>query len=128
MDACRRDFEQAPATARAGANSRGFGPRATARPVRAVALVFAWEEDPVLLSIRPTRDAAMLDAMARVLRTALLTGRSVASVVTELGDARLKRLYFSRGLPPFIYDGVPAPVRHRIPTQLQQALGRRRAR
>lgn len=97
-------------------------------PIRAVALVFTWEGDPVLLSIQPTRDTTMLDAVARLIRMALLTHRSVASLVIEAGDNELKRLYFSRRLPRFIYDGVPAPVRHRVPSELVGALGRRRRR
>ncbi len=101
---------------------------APAQPIRAVALLFARDADPVLLSIRPTLDTAMLDAMARLVRSALLTRRSVASLVTEAGDAELKRLYFARALPRFIYDGVPAPVRHRIPEELRAALGRRARR
>jgi hypothetical protein len=93
------------------------------RPVRALALVFAWEEDPVLLSIQPTLDTEMLDAVARLIRAALITRRSIAHLVTEHGDDEMKRLYFSRRLPRFIYDGIPAPVRHRVPAELQQAVG-----
>jgi hypothetical protein len=103
-------------------------PPAPGSPLRAIALLFARDEDPVLLSIRPTLDTAMLDAVARLIRGALLTGRTVANLVTEAGDAELKRLYFARALPRFIYDGVPAPVRHRVPEALRSALGHRRSR
>jgi hypothetical protein len=101
------------------------------RPIRAIALVFAWEADPVLLSIQPTTDMGMLDAVARLIRTAMLTRRTIATLVTDFGDDDLKRRYFARSLPRFVYDGIPAPVRHRIPLQLQEAFGhggRRRSR
>ncbi len=102
-------------------------PSPPGQPVRAVALVFAWENDPILLPIRPTVDMRMLDAAARLIRTALLTGQTVAAVATELGDVEVKRLYFSRRLPRFIYEGVPAPVRHRVPAEVHAVLGHRRA-
>jgi hypothetical protein len=127
MVGCRAAFEAgaAPTLAAEPALAPASPPE---RPIRAIALLFARDADPVLLSIRPTLDTSMLDAVARLIRAALLTSRSVASLVTEAGDDRIKRLYFSRTLPRFIYDGVPAPVRHRIPPTLQAALGHRRPR
>jgi hypothetical protein len=125
MEACRTDLA---GPAPGGDPATAPAPAPASRPIRAVALVFTWEGDPVLLSIQPTADTEMLEAMARLLRMAMLTRRSVASLVTEAGGEHLKRLYFSRKLPRFIYDGVPAPVRHRIPMELQEALGRRRRR
>jgi hypothetical protein len=126
MEACRADLA-GPAPGAGGDPATAPAP-SPSRPIRAVALVFAWEGDPVLLPIQPTVDTEMLEAMARLIRMAMLTRRSVANLVTEAGDEPLKRLYFSRKLPRFIYDGVPAPVRHRIPTELQEALGKRRRR
>jgi hypothetical protein len=126
MNVCRVEFE------RGRPESEPAAPRVVPeRPIRAIALVFAWEEDPVLLSIQPTTDLGMLDAVARLIRTAMLTRRTIATLVTDFGDDDLKRRYFARGLPRFVYDGIPAPVRHRIPLQLQEAFGhggRRRSR
>jgi hypothetical protein len=125
MSACRSDFSIAE-PASVSANSADTPPLSTVpptKPIRALALIFAWEQDPVLLSIQPTLDTEMLDTVARLIRTAMLTRRSVASLVTEHGDDHLKRLYFSRCLPRFIYEGIPAPMRHRIPFELQKALG-----
>jgi len=131
MEACRPDFEASgrlPGHEPDGPVSPPEVPARPERPIRAVALVFEWGADPVLLPIRPTQDLVMLDALARLIRAALLTGRSVASLVTEAGDEELKRLYFSRRLPRFVYDGVPVPVRHRLPARLVEALGRPRRR
>lgn len=127
MEACRADLAS-PAPGAGGDPAAAPAPGPASRPIRAIALVFTWEGDPVLLSIQPTVDTEMLEAVARLIRMAMLTRRSVASLVTDAGDEQLKRLYFSRKLPRFIYDGVPAPVRHRIPTELQEALGHRRRR
>ena len=127
MSVCRVEFEGGRPDGATPATPRD-GPE---RPIRAIALVFAWEEDPVLLSIQPTTDTRMLDAVARLIRTAMLTHRTIATLVTEFGDDDLKRRYFARGLPRFVYDGIPAPVRHRIPAELQEAFGhggRRRSR
>lgn len=128
MSVCRVELE------RGGSEGDAEHPRTLElpeRPIRAIALVFAWGDDPVLLSIQPTADMEMLDAVARLIRTAMLTRRSIATLVTESGDDDLKRRYFARSLPRFVYDGIPAPVRHRIPVELQDAFGhggRRRGR
>lgn len=94
--------------------------------IRAVALVFDWDADPVLLAVNPTRDIEMLDALARLLRAVLLTGHSVAHLATEYGDAKMRRLYFAKRLPRFVYRGIPLPVRSRLPKRLVSAMGSRR--
>lgn len=128
MERCRDELSAALAARDEQPPGAAAPPSPPRLPLRAIALLFARDEDPVLLSIRPTLDTAMLDAVARLIRGALLTGRTVANLVTEVGDAELKRLYFARALPRFIYDGVPAPVRHRVPEALRSALGHRRSR
>jgi hypothetical protein len=120
MNACQADFAPQGVDS---AEAAVVVPDPPERPIRALALVFAWEEDPVLLSIQPTFDTAMLDAVARLIRVALFTHRSIAHLVTESGDDELRRRYFSRGMPRFVYDGIPAPVRHRVPPELRRALG-----
>src|SRR5512138_3908787 len=78
MDACRAELAASPGAADAAPAGAVRGeeehPGPPERPIRAVALVFTWEGDPVLLNIRPTLDTQMLDAMARLIRMALLTG------------------------------------------------------
>jgi hypothetical protein len=85
-----------------------------------VALRLADDEEPLLLPIAPTRDMAALDAAARLLRVAAVTGRSLAELATEHGDARLRRLYFGKRLPAFIYEGAPARVARRLPPPLRR--------
>lgn len=123
MANCKRDFEPAE-----GASAPPLAP--SSRPlsipkheVRAVALVFEWQHDPVLLAVDPTRDIEMLDALARLLRATLVTGYSLAHLATEFGDPRMQRMYFSRRFPRFVYSGIPIPVRNRLPDQLVLAMG-----
>jgi hypothetical protein len=125
MDNCKRDFEPA----NEGASSPppvAPAPRRLSTPehdVRAVALVFDWQHDPVLLAVNATRDIEMLDALARLLRASLLTGQSVAHLATEFGDPAMQRMYFARRFPRFVYSGIPMPVRARLPKQLVSAMG-----
>jgi len=128
MEACRAELASRTMRATSPADDEPRPPAAPDQPLRAVALVFAQDRDPVILAIPPTADTEVLDAAARLLRMALLTRRSIANLVTELGDERLKHLYFSRRLPRFLYEGVPAAVQRRLPAELCQALGRRRRR
>ena len=94
------------------------------RHLRAVALVFDWSDDPVLLAMEPTNDLKMLDALARLMRFALLTGHSIARLVTEHGDDEMKRMFFARRFPRFVYRGIPVSVRKRLPKELVEAMGR----
>jgi hypothetical protein len=120
MAEARTDFEDP-------APEAGGSPRALpsiAEPIRSVALVFDGQVDPVLLGVESTEDAVMLDALARLLRSALITGRSLASLAVDHGDELLRRLYFQRSLPRFVYDGIPSTVRHRVPEALVRAMGK----
>lgn len=94
------------------------------RPIRAVALVFDWEADPVLLAIEPTEDLEVLDVLARLMRYAMITGHSIAKLVTEHGDDEMKRMFFARRFPRFVYRGIPISVRKRLPEELVDAMGR----
>ncbi len=128
MSNCRRDFEPEdtapPATNPPTTTLRS--PRQWSTPrheVRAVALVFEWQDDPVLLAVNPTRDIEMLDALARLLRATLVTGHSVAHLATEFGGPAIQRMYFARRFPRFVYSGIPISARKRLPEQLVAAMG-----
>jgi hypothetical protein len=114
MAACRGDFSP-------GSDEQGVSmiPPPPERPIRAVALVFSQTEQPLLLPIPPTRDTVMLDAAARLIRSAALTGRSIATLAVKHGDERLRRLYLSRCLPDFIYNGVEKTALGRIPEEVR---------
>ena len=111
---------RAASPAEAGARDTAAPPEA---PVRAIALVFDWDDDPVLLAIEPTRDTEMLDALARLLRAALHTGHPVSLLATDFGSLDIKRMYFAKRFPRWVYRGIPATVRHRVPEKLCRALG-----
>lgn len=131
MEACRVDFASPDLVVSETRDSPGRATTALVRrripgadrPIRAIALVFSWAADPVLLAIRPTRDTVMLDALARLLRTALLTGESLAHLATEHGDDQMRRMYFAKQFPRFVYRGIPAPVRSRLPERIVAAMG-----
>jgi hypothetical protein len=129
MARCAADFEP-PKSVDQQSNAEGIDDNAgrelpwCEQEIRAIALVFNWQEDPVLLAIEPTRDGAMLDALARLLRTTLLTGESFSAIVTSYGDDEIKRMYFARRFPRFVYSGIPVPVRKRLPSELVEAMGR----
>ena len=117
MEACRRDFCR---DEQGSARPASAVPPPPERPIRAIALLFSpAEEQPLLLPIPPTRDTVMLDATARLIRSAALTGRSLADLAIEHGDESLRRLYRSGRLPEFIYVGLPEAALVRIPEGLR---------
>jgi hypothetical protein len=125
MALCRADLDD-----EAGASSAS-----TARqvddppdpPIRAVAFVLDWEEQPVLVGIRPTRDMQMLDALARLIRMSLLTGVTAKRLATECGDDEIGRLYEGRRFPGFVYEGIAGPPRERLPHTLKRIFADRRS-
>ena len=123
MRACAADFM---APTEDVATEEKPPPRAPEKSIRAIALVFDWQDDPVLLAINPTKDTAMLDALARLLRGAIITGASVSHLATEYGDDTMKRMYFAKRFPRFVYRGIPATVRPRLPEALWRSVERPR--
>lgn len=116
LEQTRRAFEridEEPGPARAA-------PSAPERLIRAVALVFDWEADPVLVPVEPTRDTVALDATARLLRAALVTGARVADLASCEPD--LLALHAGRRLPAFVYEGLPPAIRGRVPPRLADAV------
>ncbi|MCA9664651.1 MAG: hypothetical protein KC503_03655 [Myxococcales bacterium] len=94
--------------------------------LRAVALIFDWDDDPVLLAIAPTRDIEALACLARLLRAAYLVGSSLALFVNDQGDDQMRRLYFERRFPRFVYAGVPATLQARMPPDFYEVVKPRR--
>jgi len=121
LEACRRDLlgVRSEGDADGGAAAGRTLEPPPARPVRALALIFAADEDPLLLPIEPTRDMAALDAAARLIRAAAVTGRPLAELATDCGDLQLQRLYFARRLPRLIYQGVSPEQARRIPERFR---------
>lgn len=124
LERCRRELageEEVPA----GESSSTTIKALPERPVRAVALLLE-EGDPLLLSIPPTRDMESLDAAARLVRAAVVTGRSIAELATDFGDTRLRELYFRRRLPGFIYEGVSEELALLLPPPVRTIFAARR--
>ncbi len=95
-------------------------------PLQAVALVFNWDDGPLLIAIEPTQNRQMLDALARLLRIGLLKGIPLSTLALDFGDDDLKRLYFSRELPGFVYGALEAEVWERLPAPFRAILPRPR--
>jgi hypothetical protein len=89
-----------------------------------VALLLEGEEAPLLLPVEPTRDMILLDALARLLRVAVLAGERVPSVAIEHGDALERRLAFERRLPRWVYEGLPSHLERRLPPKIRRVLSR----
>jgi hypothetical protein len=126
MEACRVVFFDEGCQSRDGTNlGSNVIPDPPERPIHAVALIFSWAEEPMLLSIEPTKDTQVLDAMARLIRAAMLTGQPISTLVTENGDEEIQQLYFAHKLPSFIYDGIPKALCGKVPVELRAAFGRK---
>jgi len=73
--------------------------------VRDVALLVEGA-DPILLPIAPTDDARLLDALARLVRFAVLRQRPVAEIAARYGGDYERDLVEARRLPAWALDGV----------------------
>jgi hypothetical protein len=79
-------------------------------PIDTLALLHDGTDEPLLLSITPTRDRDELDAIARLMRFAVLRGERMAKVAIEYGGELERRLAFERRLPAWAYDGIDAAL------------------
>ncbi len=77
--------------------------------VRDVALLVEGA-DPILLPIAPTDDARLLDALARLVRFAVLRQRPVAEIAARYGGDYERQLVRESRLPGWALDGVDAPL------------------
>lgn len=91
--------------------------------VRHVALLLDDREEPLVLPIAPTRDVVLLDALARLLRIAVLAGERVPAVAIEYGEELERRLAFERKLPDWVYEGVEPDVAAELPVEVRRVLG-----
>jgi hypothetical protein len=103
-------------------------PPAPASPVARLALLIDGWDEPLLLPVEPTRDVAWLDAVARMLRIAVLAGERVPAVAVNYGDVPERALAFERRLPEWAYLGVDEEISARLPTELRVVLGPRQVR
>ena len=101
-------------------------PDPPAAPIRTVALLFEAGEDPLLLPVEPTRDVAALDALGRLLKVAVLSGRRLPAVAAEHGEELERRLAFERRLPRWVYDGLEPRLADRLPARVRAVLGPKR--
>ncbi len=91
-------------------------------PISTVALILDGWNDPLLLPIEPTEDVVLLDALARLLRTAVLVKQRVPAVAVEYGDELERRLLFERRLPTWLVSGVDDNVAARLPSEIARVL------
>jgi hypothetical protein len=98
-------------------------PEPPERPIRWMALIYDEAEDPLLLPIEPTRDVCLLDALARLLRIAVLSGERISSVAINYGEELERTLAFERRLPAWAYEGIEARRASHLPEPLRTVLG-----
>ncbi len=71
-----------------------------------IAVLHDESETALLLPIEPTRDRRLLDAIARLLRFAVLHGKRMPEIAVLYGNEYERTLAFARQLPRWAYDGV----------------------
>lgn len=92
-------------------------------PIAAVALlVGAGEGEPFVLPIEPTTDVRWLDALARLVRFAVLRGATVEEVATQYGEEYERALVGGGRLPGWALGALDAPTAARLPETVRRAL------
>ncbi len=94
------------------------------RPIEWLALVTGAEEDPLLLPLEPTRDVVLLDALARLIRIAVLSGERIPAVAINYGDRLERILAFERRLPRWAYEGIDPADAAALPREIRAVLVR----
>jgi len=94
-------------------------------PIGLVALLIDGWDEPLILPIEPTRDVRFLDALARLLRIAVLAGERVPSVAVNYGEEYERSLAFSRKLPDWVYSGVDKRNAKALPPEVRLVIGPR---
>lgn len=117
-----REVAQEIEAASAGAFVPRVMPPPPERDLRCVALIVDGPGDPILLPIAPTRDVRLLDALARLVRFAVVREMPVRDVATRYGDAYERGLVERRELPAWAIDGVDASMVHALPADVRRAL------
>lgn len=90
-----------------------------------VALLHDGSERPLLLAIGPTADRTYLDAVARLLRFAVLRGERIPKVAADWGSEYERRLAFERRLPEWAYIGLADGDLRDVPPAVRKVLGPR---
>jgi len=98
-------------------------PEVPSQPISHLALLVENREEPLLLPLEPTQDVEYLDALARLLRIALVAGKRIPTVAVEYGEERERQLAFSRRLPRWAYHGIPDALSGSLPPALKAVLG-----
>ncbi|HJL20041.1 MAG TPA: hypothetical protein RMH99_30530 [Sandaracinaceae bacterium LLY-WYZ-13_1] len=98
-------------------------PLEASETVDRVALLHDGDDEPLLLPIEPTRDRAELDALARLIRFAVVRGERIPTVAHAYGGERERRLLFERRLPGWALDGLAPADLAKLPAALRRALG-----
>jgi hypothetical protein len=122
-----REVRREVAAARAGAFVPRLLPAPPDEPVRLVALLVDGRAEPVLLPITPTRDIALLDALARLVRFAVLEGLRPAEVARRYGGPLERSLADDGRLPAWAAGDLDAALLGALPKEVQRALGPGRA-
>jgi hypothetical protein len=97
-------------------------PQPPDEPVRWVALLLDAGE-PVLLPIAPTRDVRLLDALARLVRFALLQELTGAEVAARHGEVYEQELLARGALPGWTRGELDPEAARRLPPDVRRALG-----
>lgn len=98
---------------RAGEGGASLPPDAPLEPdetIDTVALLHDGSDAPLLLPIAPTRDRRFLDALARLMRFAVLRGERIPRVAVLYGSEYERSLAFERRLPAWAERGIDAPL------------------
>jgi hypothetical protein len=91
-------------------------------PIRWLALVIEGRDAPLLLPLEPTRDVVFLDALARIIRIAVLSGERLPTVAIEHGGDLERSLSFGRELPGWAYEGIDPAIAAGLPHPLRVVL------
>lgn len=97
-------------------------PQEPPTPIHQLAILIDGWEQPLVLPIEPTRDVVYLDALARLLRIAVLAGERVPAVAINYGEVYERSLAFERRLPEWVYSGIEAKVAAKLPTEVRLVL------
>lgn len=104
--------------AKAGAFVPRVLPDEPEAPIETVALLVD-EGGPLLLPIAPSRDVRWMDALARLVRFAVLHRQSVTEVAARYGHAYER----SMSLPAWARGELEPAVAERLPESIRHALG-----
>jgi hypothetical protein len=92
------------------------------RPIRQIALLLADRDEPLLLPIAPTRDVRLLDALARLIRVAVVLGLRVSEIAQRYGTPYEQKLVSERRLPGWALGSIASDTARLLPEDVRRAL------